>query len=100
MFEARVYIFNFYLHLFQGETVQNRVHKSLKVWSLYADLEESFGTFKVCMHHRSAVLLSPIKGRRDIGLAMFVSLILFSIQGLWKYHAHFAPPGPISFWTS
>ncbi|KAK3581457.1 hypothetical protein CHS0354_031782 [Potamilus streckersoni] len=32
----------------QTETVQNRVHKSLKVWSLYADLEESFGTFKTC----------------------------------------------------
>merc|ERR1719392_60628 len=30
----------------QGETVQMRLHKSLKVWSLYADLEESFGTFK------------------------------------------------------
>jgi pre-mRNA-splicing factor SYF1 len=29
-----------------GETVQMRLHKSLKVWSLYADLEESFGTFK------------------------------------------------------
>ena len=31
----------------QSETVQNRVYKSLKVWSMYADLEESFGTFKV-----------------------------------------------------
>ena len=30
----------------QGETVQMRLHKSLKIWSLYADLEESFGTFK------------------------------------------------------
>merc|ERR1719347_994702 len=30
----------------QGETIQMRLHKSLKVWSLYADLEESFGTFK------------------------------------------------------
>merc|ERR1719481_8716 len=29
-----------------GETVQMRLHKSLKLWSLYADLEESFGTFK------------------------------------------------------
>ena len=29
-----------------AETVQMRLHKSLKVWSLYADLEESFGTFK------------------------------------------------------
>lgn len=29
-----------------GETVQMRLHKSLKVWSLYADLEESFGTFQ------------------------------------------------------
>ncbi|KAK6195762.1 hypothetical protein SNE40_001120 [Patella caerulea] len=32
----------------ETETVQNRVHKSLKLWSLYADLEESFGTFKSC----------------------------------------------------
>lgn len=32
----------------ETETVQARVHKSLKVWSLYADLEESFGTFKSC----------------------------------------------------
>ncbi|CAD5123791.1 DgyrCDS12102 [Dimorphilus gyrociliatus] len=32
----------------ETETVQNRLHKSLKLWSLYADLEESFGTFKRC----------------------------------------------------
>ncbi|XP_033732120.1 LOW QUALITY PROTEIN: pre-mRNA-splicing factor SYF1-like [Pecten maximus] len=32
----------------ETETVQDRVHKSLKVWSMYADLEESFGTFKTC----------------------------------------------------
>ncbi|XP_041370766.1 pre-mRNA-splicing factor SYF1-like [Gigantopelta aegis] len=32
----------------ETEKVQARVHKSLKVWSLYADLEESFGTFKSC----------------------------------------------------
>ncbi|EAA43279.4 AGAP012369-PA, partial [Anopheles gambiae str. PEST] len=30
------------------ETVQMRVYKSLKLWSMYADLEESFGTFKTC----------------------------------------------------
>ncbi|XP_034477474.1 pre-mRNA-splicing factor syf1 homolog isoform X2 [Drosophila innubila] len=30
------------------ETVQSRLYKSLKVWSMYADLEESFGTFKTC----------------------------------------------------
>ena len=30
----------------QTETVQKRVYKSLKIWSMYADLEESFGTFK------------------------------------------------------
>ncbi|XP_062128009.1 pre-mRNA-splicing factor syf1 homolog [Drosophila sulfurigaster albostrigata] len=30
------------------ETVQTRLYKSLKVWSMYADLEESFGTFKTC----------------------------------------------------
>ncbi|XP_054157730.1 pre-mRNA-splicing factor syf1 homolog [Oppia nitens] len=27
------------------EPVQNRLFKSLKIWSMYADLEESFGTF-------------------------------------------------------
>ncbi|KAF0291296.1 Pre-mRNA-splicing factor SYF1 [Amphibalanus amphitrite] len=32
----------------QSEPVQMRVHKSLKLWSMYADLEESFGTFKTC----------------------------------------------------
>ncbi|XP_055384493.1 pre-mRNA-splicing factor syf1 homolog [Condylostylus longicornis] len=31
-----------------SETVQMRLYKSLKVWSMYADLEESFGTFKTC----------------------------------------------------
>ncbi|XP_018799467.1 PREDICTED: pre-mRNA-splicing factor SYF1 [Bactrocera latifrons] len=30
------------------ETVQMRLYRSLKVWSMYADLEESFGTFKTC----------------------------------------------------
>ncbi|RWS31360.1 pre-mRNA splicing factor Syf1-like protein [Leptotrombidium deliense] len=30
----------------QNEPVQNRIYKNLKIWSLYADLEESFGTFK------------------------------------------------------
>ncbi|KAB0797470.1 hypothetical protein PPYR_08463 [Photinus pyralis] len=31
-----------------NETVQARLYKSLKLWSMYADLEESFGTFKSC----------------------------------------------------
>ncbi|XP_033253401.1 pre-mRNA-splicing factor syf1 homolog [Drosophila miranda] len=31
-----------------SETVQSRLHRSLKVWSMYADLEEIFGTFKTC----------------------------------------------------
>lgn len=30
------------------ETVQMRLYKSLKVWSMYADLEESFGSYKSC----------------------------------------------------
>lgn len=29
-------------------SVQQRLYKSLKVWSMYADLEESFGTYKSC----------------------------------------------------
>lgn len=32
----------------ESETVQARLHKSLKLWSMYADLEESFGTFQTC----------------------------------------------------
>ncbi|XP_043463575.1 pre-mRNA-splicing factor syf1 homolog [Leptopilina heterotoma] len=32
----------------ENESVQMRLYKSLKVWSMYADLEESFGTFKMC----------------------------------------------------
>jgi len=32
----------------ENEKVQSRVYKSLKIWGLYADLEESFGTFKTC----------------------------------------------------
>lgn len=32
----------------ETETVQIRLYKSLKIWSMYADLEESFGTFKTC----------------------------------------------------
>lgn len=30
----------------KSEPVQNRLYKSLKVWSMYADLEESLGTFE------------------------------------------------------
>ena len=33
----------------ETETVQMRLYKSLKVWSMYADLEESFGTFNQCI---------------------------------------------------
>lgn len=32
----------------ESESVQSRVYKSLKLWSMYADLEESFGTFATC----------------------------------------------------
>ncbi|CAH1785851.1 unnamed protein product [Owenia fusiformis] len=32
----------------EAETVQSRVYKSLKLWSMYADLEESFGSYKSC----------------------------------------------------
>lgn len=30
------------------ESVQVRLYKSIKIWSMYADIEESFGTFKTC----------------------------------------------------
>ncbi|XP_068247345.1 pre-mRNA-splicing factor syf1 homolog [Palaemon carinicauda] len=32
----------------ESEPVQRRVYKSLKLWSMFADLEESLGTFKSC----------------------------------------------------
>lgn len=35
-----------------SEPVQNRVYKSLKVWSMLADLEESLGTFQVSCRRR------------------------------------------------
>lgn len=35
-----------------NETVQMRLYKSLKLWSMYADLEESFGTFKVTLKNK------------------------------------------------
>ena len=31
-----------------SEPVQMRVYKSLKLWSMYADLEEGIGTFEAC----------------------------------------------------
>ena len=31
----------------KSEPVQNRLFRSLRVWSLHADLEESLGTFQV-----------------------------------------------------
>lgn len=40
----------------ETETVQMRLYKSLKVWSMYADLEESFGTFKVYYFIKSCFL--------------------------------------------
>lgn len=30
----------------RSEPVQNRLHKSLHLWTMYTDLEESFGTFQ------------------------------------------------------
>jgi hypothetical protein len=39
--------------------VQARVHKSLKLWSFYADLEESLGTFATCKAVCVNVLFLP-----------------------------------------
>ena len=35
-----------------SEPVQNRLYKSLKLWSMHADLEESFGSFEVKLFFR------------------------------------------------
>ena len=40
----------------KSEPVQNRLYKSLKVWCMYADLEESLGTFEVgCLVSRATL---------------------------------------------
>ena len=43
----KLYSLYIFMCKFQTEPVQNRLYKSLKVWSMYADLEESLGTFDV-----------------------------------------------------
>lgn len=48
MYRATVIPKNKVSYTDESETVQARLHKSLKLWSMYADLEESFGTFKTC----------------------------------------------------
>lgn len=48
MYRATVIPKNKISYTDESETVQARLHKSLKLWSMYADLEESFGTFKSC----------------------------------------------------
>ena len=40
----------------KNEPPQNRVYRSLKVWSLYADLEESMGTFKTAKAVYDAII--------------------------------------------
>ncbi|KAI0988526.1 hypothetical protein GJ496_004479 [Pomphorhynchus laevis] len=39
-----------------SEPVQKRLHKNIKIWSLYADLEESFGTFESCKAVYDAII--------------------------------------------
>lgn len=48
MYKATILPKNKVAYQDESETVQARLHKSLKLWSMYADLEESFGTFKSC----------------------------------------------------
>ena len=48
MYRATVLPKNKVSYTDESETVQARLHKSLKLWSMYADLEESFGTFQTC----------------------------------------------------
>lgn len=56
----------------ESETVQMRLYKSLKVWSMYADLEESFGTFKV--------------GYRILGLYNFYLYCISILNFPYIYH--------------
>jgi pre-mRNA-splicing factor SYF1 len=48
MYKATIIPKNKISYTDESETVQARLHKSLKLWSMYADLEESFGTFQSC----------------------------------------------------
>ena len=43
-----------------NEVVQNRVYRSLKLWSLYADLEEAFGTNEVTFFRFSVCFPSGV----------------------------------------
>lgn len=56
------------------ETVQARLYKSLKVWSMYADLEESFGTFKSCkaVYDRYKIVLNNTLIKTQINSVCFV----------------------------
>lgn len=62
--------------MFQTETVQRRVYKSLKLWSMYADLEESLGTFQVIIH-----VVAVIK---DCGEFPFSIREMHSLPAAWK----------------
>ena len=44
----------------KSEPVQNRLFRSLRVWSMYADLEESLGSFEVRGRGRQG---GGVKGR-------------------------------------
>lgn len=61
-----IFIYLAHIHTYsQSETVQRRLHKSLKLWSMYADLEESLGTFQVRLKttnrgHKKILLSSPL----------------------------------------
>ena len=47
------------------EVVQNRLFRSLRVWSMYADLEESLGTIEVGggqLHQINSVFIWDVNG--------------------------------------
>jgi len=63
----------------QKASVQSRVHKSIKVWSMYADLEESLGTFQ----STKAVY------NRIIDLRIATPQIIINFSGFLEEHKYF-----------
>lgn len=63
----------------QKESVQSRVHKSIKVWSMYADLEESLGTFES----------TKSVYNRIIDLRIATPQIIINFAGFLEEHKYF-----------
>lgn len=86
------------------ETVQNRLYKSLKVWALYADLEETFGTYKSCKAVYDRILELRIASPQIVmNYAMFLEELNYYEEAFKAYErgiALFRWPNVYEIWTT